>query len=195
MSATGQAIVDLGPEALERLRLLLQRAEQGDEAALPALGLALDAHPEIWQRYGDLGRQAEAAWVQLVCGPNLLLRESLGRKLEELRAELGGPSPSPLERLLVARVLACWLQVHYADTAYAQLKAASPAQHAAALKRQNAAQQRYLQAVKALATVRKLLRPPLSPVALAMRPVAEASAARPQGGRSRLEGEQLPAGN
>jgi hypothetical protein len=107
--------------------------------------------------------------VQLLCGPNLLLRESLTRKLEELRAELGGPSPSPLERLLVARVLACWLQVHYADTAYAQLKAASPAQHAAALKRQNAAQQRYLQAVKALATVRKLLRPALSPVDVAAR--------------------------
>jgi hypothetical protein len=162
-------IEDPGPEALERLRLLLRRAEQGDEAALPALGLALDAHPEIWQRYGDLGRQAEAAWVQLVCGPNLLLRESLSRKLEELRAELAGPSPSPLERLLVARVLACWLQVHYADTAYAQLKAASPAQHSAALKRQNSAQQRYVQTVRALATVTRLLRPALSPVDVAVR--------------------------
>ena len=77
MSATAPMIEDLGPEALERLKQLLQRAERGDEAALPALGLALDAHPEIWQRYGDLGKQAEAAWVELVCGPNLLLRESV----------------------------------------------------------------------------------------------------------------------
>jgi hypothetical protein len=169
VSATGKAIEDLSADALERLKQLLQRAEQGDEAVLPALGLALDAHPEIWQRYGDLGKQAEAAWVQMIAGPNLLLRESLTRKLEELRAELGGTSPSPLERLLVARVLACWLQVHYADTAYAQLRAASPAQHSAALKRQNAAQQRYLQAVRALATVRKLLRPALSPVDVAAR--------------------------
>jgi hypothetical protein len=32
-------------EILERLRKLVQRAEQGDEAALPELRVALDANP------------------------------------------------------------------------------------------------------------------------------------------------------
>jgi hypothetical protein len=44
------------------------------------------------------------------------------------------------------------------------------------LKRQNAAQQRYLQAIRALATVRKLLRPAVSPVEIALKQVPETTA-------------------
>jgi hypothetical protein len=146
-------------ETLERLQSLVKRAEQGDESALPTLRAALDANPWIWERYGDLAQQSQAAWLQLIAGQNLLLRESIERKAEQLRAELAGPGPSPLEKLLVERVIACWLQVEYADAAYAQLQGPSPGQHTAALKRQAGAQQRYLFAIKTLATVRKLLKP------------------------------------
>jgi hypothetical protein len=165
---------------LERLRKLVQRAEQGDEAALPELRMALDVNPWCWQRYGDLGRQSQAAWLELAGGKNLMLKESASRKAEQLRAELAGPEPSPLERLLVERIVSCWLQTSYADAAYAQLKEASPAQHVAALRRQNAAQQRFVLAVKSLATVRKLLqlRPGPSPLQL-LAPVPEANAAPP----------------
>src|SRR5262249_46508046 len=76
---------------------------------------------------------------------------------------------SPLERLLVERIVSCWLQTNYADASYAQLKGDSPALHTAALRRQNSAQQRYLQAVKALATGRKVLRPAPAPVEIATR--------------------------
>jgi hypothetical protein len=165
-------------EILERLQALVRRAEQGDESALPTLRAALDANPWIWERYGDLAQQSQAAWLQLIAGPNLLLREAVERKAEQLRAELAGPEPSPLERLLVERVVACWLQVQYADAAYAQLQGPNPAQHSAALKRQAGAQQRYLYAIKTLATVRKLLRPALSPVDLALRPIPESRPAK-----------------
>jgi hypothetical protein len=70
--------------------------------------------------------------------------------------------------------------VHYADASYAQLKGTNPAQHAAALRRQDSAQRRHLQAVKTLATVRKLLRLGPSPLDL-MRPVAERPAGRRAG--------------
>jgi hypothetical protein len=146
-------------EILERLQALVKRAEQGDESALPTLRAALDANPWIWERYGDLSRQSQAAWLQLIAGQNLLLLESVERKAEQLWAELAGPGPSPLERLLVERVIACWLQVQYADAAYAQLQAPSPGQHTAALKRQAGSHQRYLHSIKTLATVRKLLKP------------------------------------
>jgi hypothetical protein len=107
-----------------------------------------------------------------------LLLESTQRKAAQLRAELAGPEPSRLERLLVEHIVSCWLQTNYADSAYAQLpKGANPAQHTAALQRQNSAQQRYLQAVKALATVRKLLRPAPSPLELLQAPVGETSPA------------------
>ncbi len=178
-------------EILERLQRLVERAEQGDEGAMPELRVALDANPWVWQDYGDLGRQSQAAWLQLIAGSNLLLRESAQRKAEQLKAELGGPAPSPLERLLVERVVACWLQVHYADAAYAQLKGNGPAQHTAALRRQNSAQQRYLQAARALATVRKLLRPAPSPLDLAMRPVPEKPAGRLAGASTPADGEPV----
>jgi hypothetical protein len=148
------------PEGLGRLQQLLDRTRQGDASALPALGMALEAHPELWQQYGDLAAQAEAAWIELISGPDLFLRDSLYRKMGQLRTELSGPSPTPLERLLVSRVVACWLQVHYSDTIAAQLRDAGPARHTTAIRRQSWAQQRYLQAIRSLATVRKLLKPP-----------------------------------
>jgi hypothetical protein len=156
-------------EILERLQRLVERAEGGDEGAMPELRAALNANPWVWQRFGDLGQQSQGAWLQLIAGKNLLLLESASRKAEQLRAELAGPAPSPLERLLVERVVACWLQTNYADASYAQLKGTTPAQHTAALRRQNSAQQRYLQAVRALATIRRLLRPSPAPVEIATR--------------------------
>jgi hypothetical protein len=176
---------------LARLHRLVQRAEEGDESVLPELRAALAVNGWVWQDYGDLGRQSEAAWLQLIAGKNLLLLEATRRKAEQLRAELAGPGPSPLERLLVERIVSCWLQTNYADAAYAQLKGASPAQHTAALRRQNSARQRYLQAAKALATVRKLLRPSLSPVDLALRPVPEQPAGRLAGAPAPAEGEAV----
>src|SRR5262245_1955874 len=65
------------PPARVRLESLVQRAQQGDEGALPELRQALDNHPEFWQRCGDLALQAQTAWVQLISGKDILLRESL----------------------------------------------------------------------------------------------------------------------
>jgi len=39
---------------------------------------------------------------------------------DAMRTELAGPRPSPIERLLVQRVVACWLQVYHADAMAAQ---------------------------------------------------------------------------
>jgi hypothetical protein len=160
------------------LRQLVERAQQGDRAVLPALQAALDAYPEIWRHHGDLARLTEESWLRLLAPDDLLLRESVRRQLEALRAELTSPQPSPLERHLVERVVLCWLQVQYADTSYAQLagRGATPAQRTEAQHRQSAAQQRYLQAAKTLATVRKMLRPAPSIFDLGMRPVAETPA-------------------
>jgi hypothetical protein len=180
-------------EILERLQHLVRRAEQGDGAAVPELRVALDANGWVWRDYGDAGTHATAAWLQLVCGKNLMMREAIERRMAEMRATLAGNDPSPLEQLLVARIVACWLQVHYADGTYAQTKGSDPAQHTLLMRRQNAAQQRYVHAIKGLATVRKLLRPAPAPLDLLRRPVTEAppDPARPGGPRLRLRGEAV----
>jgi hypothetical protein len=104
----------------EELDGLLTRAHKGDDSVLPGLRKLLRQMPEsVAILGGDLARQAENGFIEALGGNNLAFKEALLRKLELMRAELAGPSPSPLERLLVERIVACWLQVQDADFRYA----------------------------------------------------------------------------
>src|SRR5262245_65574347 len=66
----------------------------------------------------------------------------------------------------------------YFDGVAAQAAAATEARLKLILKAQDAAHRRHLTALKTLATVRKLLKPAISPVDLALRPIAESRPAR-----------------
>jgi hypothetical protein len=159
----------------DELAQLLQRAEAGDRSVLPQLQRALDGNPALWRGYGDLAAHAEASLAMLAAGPDLLLAESLKRKLAELKAELGGESPSPLEKLLVERISMGWLQVNYYDGLLAQAAGAGEARLRALQRQQDAAHRRHLAGIKQLAVVRKLLRPTPSPLELLRAPVGETS--------------------
>ena len=87
----------------------------------------------------------------------MLAREALIRHLAALKTELAGPAPTPLERLLVERVAATWLQVNNADEVAALTRDVSVKQAGLALERQDRAHRRHLAAVAAPATVRRLL--------------------------------------
>jgi hypothetical protein len=78
-----------------------------------------------------------------------------------LRAELAGPEPTSVERLLVERVVARWLQVQDADVRYAQAKDLSLAWGAYYQRRMDRAHKRYLSAIRTLALVRRLALPVL----------------------------------
>ena len=161
----------------DELARLVARAERGDLSVLPALREALAANPDLWQTYGDLALQAEGALVRVAAGSNLLLAESLLLKLRALKAELGGDGDSPLERLLIARVAATWLQTNYYDTRVAQAAGAGEARLKVLRQQQDAAHRRHLAGIKQLALVRKLLRPAPSPLELLRAPVGETSPA------------------
>jgi hypothetical protein len=154
---------------MDELAQLLKKAEQGDRSVLPQLREALDRNEDLWRGFGDLASHAEASLILLAAGPNLLLSESLQRKLRALKKELGGESPSPLERLLVERATATWLQVSYYDALLAQAKGANEARLKMLQTQQDAAHRRHLTALKTLATVRKLLTPTPAPVEIATR--------------------------
>jgi hypothetical protein len=155
--------------ANEELARLLARAEQGDRSVLPELRKALDGDTNLWRQYGDLAAQAEASLILLAAGPNLLMAESLQRKLKSMKQELSGERPSPLDRLLVERVTATWLQVSYYDALLAQAKGANEGRLKVLQGQQDAAHRRHLTALKTLATVRKLLTPTPAPVEIATR--------------------------
>src|SRR5262245_43843735 len=146
-------------DALSEIRAVVAQAKKGETAALPRLRELLDAHPVLWQRYGDLAAQAERLWVALAAGPDQYLRECLLRQAEAKRQELAGPDAGPVERLLVERVVMTWLQLYYVDAITAQAAAKDEPPRVATYrgKRQAQAQRAYLAALAALTTLRRLL--------------------------------------
>jgi hypothetical protein len=149
------------PRMEEETLALLLRAQRGDEAALPAVREFLQ-QDEVAKSFGGIvAVRVQEALVGAMTGRNLLFREALLRKLQVLRRELAGPKPTALESLLVERVVACWLQVQHADTAYARLENATLAQGDYYQRRQDRAHKRFLGAVKALALVRRMAVPAL----------------------------------
>jgi hypothetical protein len=143
------------------LLALADRTQSGDKSALPALRELLKDPTMVDTLGGNLARQAELTLIAKFSGKNLMYRESLPRKLQALRAELAGPCPTPVERLLAERVAACWLHLHHLEMIYAG-KDSMALELAAHYQRCiDRAHKRYLSAIKTLAVVRKLAVPVL----------------------------------
>jgi len=94
----------------------------------------------------------------MVGGVDLLCKESLRRQLDAMQVELSGPDPTPLEKMLVKRILTCWVQVSFADAlaAQAQERQAAPGQLRYLQKRQESAGRCLTEAVKQLALARRM---------------------------------------
>jgi hypothetical protein len=81
--------------------------------------------------------------------------------MELMRAEIAGPNPSPLERLLVERIIAGWLFLHMMESGYQRqfehdLKLGDYMQ-----KQIDRVHRRYLAAIRQLAMIRKMALPVL----------------------------------
>ena len=147
------------PKTEEDIFELLRQAEEGDETVLPVVREVLDKGlgQELARIGGDLAKTAERDLISVMSGTNLLLKEAVSRKLEAMREEVAGPSPTPLERLLAERVVACWLQLQYAEKIYAQnLGDFTMAQSEYHQRRLDRLHKRYLSAIRTLAQIRKL---------------------------------------
>lgn len=101
---------------------------------------------------------AREALITLASGEQALFTQELCRKqCAALARALAGADPTPLETLLVDRIVVCWLHLHYAETIYAQnLPALSLIQATFYQQRITAAHNRYLSAIRTLAQVRRL---------------------------------------
>jgi hypothetical protein len=122
------------------------------KAKFPALYDGLAA------QVGDLVKFSEQALAECSVGGDYLLRSAIERKVAALKADLAGPTPTPLERLLIDRIGACWLAMQYFETIYAQGLAKSTSWEGDAYRqsRLDRVQARYLAAITALARVRRL---------------------------------------
>ena len=93
-------------KAVPKHHPLVERACAGDESVVPQLRELLCRSEKTVNIAGDLVALSRRSLLESVCRTNLMRREAVLRKMELLRADLVGPQPTPLEQLLVDRILA-----------------------------------------------------------------------------------------
>ena len=144
-------------ELLDELRGCIEQAQDGDKEARSKVREVLKEAPRLARTLMDLADTAERSVIKRISDDPLVQEEVLPSQLRAMREELAGPEPSPLEKLLAERIVACWLQLQYADTVYAQnLDKMNMVQSEYHQRRLDRLQRRYLSSIKMLAQIRKV---------------------------------------
>lgn len=146
--------------AIERLRDLTKRAEDGEREAVPELRKVLRECPDLAFRFVDIAGNVEDALLDhMTKEDDLASKEFIRQELRAMREEITGDEPSPLERLLAERVAMTYLEVQHFDGLYAKnMRELTIYQHEFHQKRLDKAHRKHLSAIKTLAQVRKLLK-------------------------------------
>ena len=147
---------------------LVMRADKGDKKCLPELREALKSgdYPE-WSRslsdtHGNPAEWLKNSLVKMVAGEkNLAMIAAAEAKMDQLRKDLEGPHPSPMERLLAERAVHCWFTVNAYELLYTLRKELTLHQAEFHRRKIDSAHKRFLSAVATLARVRKLALPTL----------------------------------
>ncbi len=160
------AVMDAGGESRRELIAwyygLVERAERGDRDALRQVQEAQEAVPRLAPQVNILQSNAERSVLDsMLPDKQLYSRKMIEAQLDDMRRDLAGDHPSPLDALLVNRIVLCWLDSMAADTMLSQRMAAgcSLALGEFYQRRAERAQRQYLRAVQTYATVRRLLTP------------------------------------
>ena len=139
-----------------KLMALIDRAQDGDEEALPVLRKVLDEEPRV-ARIVDLANNVERSIIEKMSGNDVFTQEAIPRNLKTMRQEIAGEHPSPLERLLAEQITVCWLEPQYFQAIYTQnLSKLTITQSDYHQRRIDKAHRRYLSSIKALAQIRKM---------------------------------------
>jgi hypothetical protein len=154
----------------EEACFITRAAQTGSEFAMAVIEATLRTRPDQSSSFMLRGAESIASSTEEYLlkeglGPNLLLRHIWRERLAELRQKLSKSDQSPLETMLIDRIVTCYLAVHLAEL---EAEANKPTSKAAYYdKRLNQAHHRYVSATIALARVRHLLAPVLQQVNIA----------------------------
>lgn len=147
------------PENRKRFDVL-KRAQNGDAAAArEALDVLKNTPGERAWIEGVAPLLKRAREAMAYSATNELGKAAMVRAVDLMRDELAGPNASPLEVMLAERVALCFYQVTALTALYTTMQIESLSSAGAILKHLDAAHKRHLDAVKALATIRKLQLP------------------------------------
>ncbi len=149
---------------LTELRALSEKAESGDKEARKELRrLVRASSPQVIVEASDIARAAGRMLVKTISAGEPLMEEALRERMHQMRAEIAGENPTPLEVLLTERVVAGWLLVEVLEGLIAaqyqrEVKAhrVAPAYLIQQSRILESATRRYLAATRELARVRKL---------------------------------------
>jgi hypothetical protein len=134
------------------------KARAGDadaQAKLRALIVTRD-----WVSWvGDLARQATFKLIERAAGGDPVWGVGLNEKVDALRRELLGETPSVLEELLVRRVVNGWVAVHALELELAVRPPLDSRSREHLDRSLSRAQRRYVEAIRELARVRRLALP------------------------------------
>ncbi len=145
-------------EARAQIRELATKAQEGDISAVVEIRRLLHQHPSIFRSTGDLASHAHRAWINVIAGTNVELRESLIRRVGDLKKELRvGSADTAISRLVVDQVVSSWLALYYAEMGDAVDSLESLKWAEFRLKRLEAAHGRHLKSIGALATLQRFL--------------------------------------
>jgi hypothetical protein len=151
-------------ERIAELREHITRAQDGDEEAVALMETSLEQLPSIARKFGSLNLLVDQGFTERASG-NPVTHKSLTMTLKQMREELAGSNPSPLETLGAERVVSCWLQLHYAELLYERnLPKMVLSEDDYYQKRLDRLHKRYLSAMRSLAQVRKLLKPKVAQI-------------------------------
>jgi hypothetical protein len=163
MNAHNERHAPLSPEH-QRAREVVDLAMKGDTSVIGELRQLLADEP-LLRRTGDLVMHTEENLIHAYSAASsakVLLAEAIRAKVAELRREL--VPTTPIERLLVDRIVISQLQLSIADQDFECLNGDVMAVESRR-RRLDSANTRYLRSLKALANVRRLLGRPRSPKA------------------------------
>jgi len=151
----------LGQLTYDERAPIFQAAQNGDTEALRQVLWSLALEPERGAKLLDVPTQIRRNLIEAHTDPrNGLVRKLTETQCEMVRADLlASCTGTPLERLLVDRIVTCWLAAYLADgsAAVGGQYASSSAEYY--LRRQDRAHRRFLQSLEALARVQRLMRP------------------------------------
>ena len=94
---------------------IIRKAEDGDKEAFAEVKEMLERAGTVDVLGGNVAREALQRLVKSACGDNPVIREATDRKFDQMRADLLGPNPTALERLLVERIVATWYHLHHLE--------------------------------------------------------------------------------
>jgi hypothetical protein len=156
-----------------RITKIIDDANHSRKGSHAALCQLFDQYPELAKVAGEIAERAEDSILETATGGNVLVKESMRRRLVAVRASLAMPGDGALEYLLVDRVALCYLALNFAEQLRADKWRPSISTEAADFWDRHISRLNgdFLKACKTLTLVRRLLRPTVAQMNIAERQV------------------------